>query len=67
MEKAILYSEIREKKALVEEPLTLSPTESLIRCLDVLDFNAALLKSNPHRSLKNEVPAIEWIELKFRK
>ena len=63
--KVEVYSDLNEKKTeKVEE--SLSPSESLIRCLDVLDFNRALVKSQKFASKKND-EGIEWIELSFLK
>ena len=52
--KAILYSDIKEKKSIVEEPVILSPLESLIHCLNIMDFNAALAKQNPVKHQRTE-------------
>jgi len=63
--KVTLYNDINDKKRKHSEP-SLSSTESLIQCLDVLDFNRALSKSGKHL-IKKYPDVIKWIELNFRK
>lgn len=65
MKKVILYPDIEEKKTMVEESVALSPLDSLVQCLDVMDFNAALVKSNPHRQSVVYEDGIDWINLTF--
>lgn len=60
-----VYSHVNEKKSAKEQP-PLSPAESLIRCLDLLDFNRALVKSNKF-PYKKQDDDINWIELSFLK
>jgi hypothetical protein len=60
-----VYSHVSEKKSEKEQP-SLSPAESLVRCLDLLDFNRALVKSNK-LSYKKQDDDINWIELSFLK
>lgn len=65
MIKPILYSNIAEKKIFNEGVSEiLSPLESLIQGLNVMDLNAALKQSNNINLV--EVEDIVWIELKFR-
>jgi hypothetical protein len=62
--KPILYSSIEEKNMLERkmfEPL--SPTESLIHTLDMMDLFAAM-RERPHYPEDDEYP---WIILKFKK
>jgi hypothetical protein len=63
--KVEVYSDVSEKKSEKERP-SLSPTESLIRCLDLLDFNRALVTSNKF-PYKKQDDTINWIELSFLK
>ena len=63
--KVELYSEVREKKS-ENIQQSLSPEESLIRCLDLLDFNRALVKSRK-LTYKKQDDTINWIELSFLK
>lgn len=63
--KAQVYSDVGEKKIQKEER-PLSPVESLIRCLDVLDFNRALSEAQKFTPKKKD-DGITWIELSFRK
>ncbi len=59
--KVEVYSSVEEmKQSMVED--SISPAESLIHCLNLLDFYATLNKNN-----KVEInDGIEWIELKFK-
>ena len=61
-----IYSDVSEKKSERDQP-SLSPAESLIRCLDLLDFNRALVKSNKVHYKKQQEDNINWIELSFLK
>ncbi len=63
--KVEVYSDVSEKKT-EKVVQSLSPSESLIRCLDLLDFNRALTKSQKFAPKKND-EGMEWIELSFLK
>lgn len=63
--KVEVYSEVNEKE-IEKMNHTLSPAESLIRCLDVLDFHRALTKSQKLTPQKTD-DGINWIELSFLK
>jgi hypothetical protein len=59
--KVEVYTSVEEMKlSMVED--SISPVESLIHCLNLLDFYATLNKNN--RVEVND--GIEWIELKFK-
>jgi hypothetical protein len=59
--KVEVYTSVEEMKlSMVED--SISPVESLIHCLNLLDFYAILNKNN--RVEMND--GIEWIELKFK-
>jgi hypothetical protein len=59
--KVEVYTSVEEMKlSMVED--SISPVESLIHCLNLLDFYATLNKNN--RVEMND--GIEWIELKFK-
>lgn len=64
--KVQVYSDVSEKKS-VKLDQSLSPKESLIRCLDLLDFNRALVKSSKFTFKKKQYKSINWIELSFLK
>jgi len=59
--KVEVYSSVDEMNSATEE-ISISPTDSLIQCLDLLDFYAALNKNNKVEFQSSD--AIEWIELK---
>lgn len=59
--KVEVYSSVEEMNSATEER-SISPTESLIQCLDLLDFYAALNKNKKAELQSSD--AIEWIELK---
>lgn len=59
--KVEVYSSVDEMNSATEE-ISISPTDSLIQCLDLLDFYAALNKNNKAEFQSSD--AIEWIELK---
>lgn len=62
--KPILYSDIREKNILEQKMFkALSPTESLIHTLDMMDLFAAM-RNRPHHPEDDMYP---WIILKFKK
>ncbi len=60
--KVSVYSSIEEMK-MDEKKEVLSPVESLIQCLDLLDFYAALKNDGITMNAKND---IDWIDLKFK-
>jgi hypothetical protein len=60
-----VYQDVSEKKIVQEQP-SLSPAECLIRCLDLLDFNRALIASRKS-TVKRKNDTISWIELSFLK
>jgi hypothetical protein len=64
MPTAILYNDVKEKNV-IEAKLSkpLSPVESLIHCLNVIDFIAALRNSAVEKNIEEE---IEWIILPFK-
>jgi hypothetical protein len=64
--KVQVYSDVSEKKSVTLDR-SLSPKESLIRCLDLLDFNRALVKSSKFTFKKKQSNSINWIELSFLK
>jgi hypothetical protein len=66
MLEAIVYSDIEQKNILEKQGfVALSPHESLIHSLDVMDFFAAL-RGKP--MLGEELgERIEWIELNYKK
>lgn len=64
--KVQVYSDVNEKKSVTLDQ-SLSPKESLIRCLDLLDFNRALVKSSNFAFKKKQYKSINWIELSFLK
>ena len=64
--KVQVYSDVSEKKSVTLDQ-SLSPKESLIRCLDLLDFNRALVKSSNFAFKKKQDKSINWIELSFLK
>ena len=64
--KVQVYSDVSEKKSVTLDQ-SLSPKESLIRCLDLLDFNRALVKSSNLDIKKKQYKSINWIELSFLK
>ncbi|MBL7871837.1 MAG: hypothetical protein JNM78_09520 [Cyclobacteriaceae bacterium] len=58
-----VYTSVEEMKlSMVED--SISPVESLMQCLNLLDFYATLNKNNKLEKATNE--GIEWIELKFK-
>jgi len=59
--KVEVYSSVEEMNSTIGEK-SISPAESLIQCLDLLDLYATLNKNN--RSERQSSDAIEWIELK---
>jgi hypothetical protein len=59
--KVEVYTSVEEMKLNMVED-SISPVESLIHCLNLLDFYATLNKNN--RVEMND--GIEWIELKFK-
>lgn len=60
--KVEVYSSVEEmKQSMVED--SISPAESLIHCLNLLDFYATLNKNN---RVEKPNDGIEWIELKFK-
>ena len=62
--KPILYSDITEKSILEKKMFkSLSPQESLIRTLEMMDLYAAMRK-RPHDPDDDNYP---WIILKFKK
>jgi len=63
--KVEVYRDVSEKKSEKEQP-SLSSAERLIRCLDLLDFIRALVKSN-NFAYKKKDDTINWIELRFLK
>ncbi len=63
--KVVVYSDVNAKRGEEAEP-PLSPTESMIRCLDLLDFNAALTKAGKF-TYRKQSDGIKWIELNFLK
>lgn len=66
MIKPLLYADIKTKKNdSVEERITLSPIESLIHCLNILDLNAAILNENDTAYAVTEKEQINWIELHY--
>jgi hypothetical protein len=61
--KVEVYTSVEEmKQSMVED--SISPVESLIQCLNLLDFYATLNKNNKLEKASND--GIEWIELKFK-
>ncbi|MBV6646022.1 MAG: hypothetical protein KI790_11265 [Cyclobacteriaceae bacterium] len=63
--KISIYADLKDKKQPERE---LPPVESLIRTLDLMDFNAQLASQNPafpKRSWHN-VPEDLWIDLNYR-
>ncbi|MBP9925337.1 MAG: hypothetical protein KBF45_05050 [Cyclobacteriaceae bacterium] len=60
--KVNVYSSIEEMKS-DEAEVEYSPVESLIQCLNLLDFYTALKMDGINTSVKNN---IDWIELKFK-
>ena len=64
MKKVVLYSDFSEKKNLqVGEEIVLTPTEKLIRVLDMMDLHIAIRAANPIQKRPDSIP---WIELKFK-
>ena len=62
--KPIVYSSIEEKNKLESVMfVALSPQESLIQALEMMDLYASL-RARPHYTEDNEYP---WIILKFKK
>ena len=61
--KVEVYTSVEEmKQSMVED--SISPAESLIQCLNLLDFYATLNKDNKQEKTTND--GIAWIELKFK-
>jgi hypothetical protein len=61
--KVEVYTSVEEmKQSTVND--SISPVESLIQCLNLLDFYATLNKNNKREKTTND--GIEWIELKFK-
>ncbi len=63
----IVYSNITEKNALEHEMFkALSPEESMIQALELLDFFAAL-RGKAEDMYDDAYGEVEWIELTFKK
>jgi hypothetical protein len=63
--KLIVYSDIREKNILEREMFKpLSPHDSLIHTLDMMDLYASMREKRPPHKEDTEYP---WIILKFKK
>ncbi len=63
MLEAETYHSVTEKKEKDRTKLSLSNREAMIRCLNFLDFRAAIDDQNPNQI--NATDKIDWIELNF--